>query len=188
MHEAPWSAYTVFALTAEAMLHLDGAGAVVAAPPGLPFKEWWAGLHGTQPSQADWRMHLTTLFPDVRPRGWIELRAIDTPGPEWWAVPPTLIAALLYDDRALTEVLDVLRPLADRIRDLNRSAARDGLRDPILGRVAEAVFDIGLTAARRFPAGYFDASGIAACERFRERYVSGHRMQADDHEPGIWVD
>ena len=186
IRKAPWTAYTVFALTADAMLRLDPGGAVVTAPSGVRFNEWWSGVHGSPPSVAEWRMHLTSLFPEVRPRGWLELRSIDTPGREWWAVPPTLLAALLYDDLALGEILDALESLGERMPELFRAAARVGLRDPDLGAAAEAAFDIALKAASRFPPGYFDAGSVSACERFAERYVAGRRMQADDRAPGVW--
>ncbi|HEU4456728.1 MAG TPA: glutamate-cysteine ligase family protein, partial [Longimicrobium sp.] len=35
----------------------------------------------------DWHVHLTTLFPDVRPKGFVEVRSIDAVEPEWYAAP-----------------------------------------------------------------------------------------------------
>ena len=186
LEETPWSAYTTFALAADAMLRLDAVGGVVVAPPDLRFNEWWVGANGPPPSGAEWRMHLTTLFPAVRPRGWLELRAIDAPDRAWWGVPPTLLAALLYDDLALAEVLDVLRPLGDGVAGLMRVAAREGIRNDELRIAAEAAFEIALQAAERFPDGYFEPRMLTACEQFREKYVATGTMQADDRLPGVW--
>mgnify|MGYP000225654865 CR=1 FL=1 len=59
--------------------------------------------HGNEhgfPTTDDLTYHLTTLFPPVRPRGWLELRMIDGLPPEWWPVALTLVAGsfgpLLY--------------------------------------------------------------------------------------------
>ena len=131
-------------------------------------------------------MHLTTLFPAVRPRGWLELRAIDAPERAWWGVPPTLLAALLYDDLALAEVLDVLRPLGDGVAGLMRVAAREGIRNDELRIAADAAFEIALQAAERFPDGYFEPRMLTACEQFREKYIATGTMQADDRLPGVW--
>jgi glutamate--cysteine ligase len=47
--------------------------------------------------------HLTTLFPEVRPRGYFEVRSCDALPPEWYAAPLAFIAGLAYGpDRGRT--------------------------------------------------------------------------------------
>lgn len=182
----PWSEYTRFALAADVMLQLDVSGAVVDAPPGVPFHEWWDGLHGLPPTAEEWRMHLTTLFPEVRPRGWLELRSIDAPARPWWGVPPTILAAILYDERAVSETLEALSLVGQDIQGMLRAAPREGLRHATLGSGARDVFDIAMRATARFPTGYFDAASLDACAAFRERYVAQSLMQADERVPTVW--
>ncbi len=45
----------------------------------LRFQEWLErGYKGTHPTLADWEAHLNTLFPDLRLRGFLELRMFDS--------------------------------------------------------------------------------------------------------------
>jgi glutamate--cysteine ligase len=74
MHQA-WLEY---ALGADVMLVRDLSGHVHPVPPGLSFARWLAEGHITgYPTADDLRYHLTTLFPPIRPRGWLELRMLD---------------------------------------------------------------------------------------------------------------
>ena len=61
-------AYLDFALEAPAMLLSHGRG------PSLPFGEWLALAN---PTLEEWDAHLSTLFPEVRPSGHLELRSAD---------------------------------------------------------------------------------------------------------------
>jgi len=88
--------------------HLDltdpvGAyAAFAAAAPRLPIPEADRAAY-----------HLSTLFPPVRPRGgYLEVRYLDAQ--PLWRIPEAVstVAALLYDDRARHEALDLLLPRA----------------------------------------------------------------------------
>jgi glutamate--cysteine ligase len=80
------------------------------------------------PTPDDIAYHLTTLFPPVRPRGWLELRMIDALPDPWWRVPVAVAAALVDD----TEAVAAAGPVAGRWWP----AARAGLADPQLAGVA----------------------------------------------------
>jgi glutamate--cysteine ligase len=75
----PVSEYLRFALDAPAILRGGVEG------PWLPFRDW------RDATPADWRAHLTTLFPEVRPKGFAEARCIDAVDPEWYAAPVLLL-------------------------------------------------------------------------------------------------
>ena len=72
----------------------------------VPFADWADGtvlLDDRRPTSADLDYHLTTLFPPVRPRGFLEIRYLDsTPDAVWPAVVFTL--ATLLDDPAAAAV------------------------------------------------------------------------------------
>ena len=182
---ADWSPsrdYLDFALAAHVMFRRDDRGDAIAASSELPFGEWWSGSGEAAPDQVDWESHLSTLFPDVRPRGWFELRAIDVPRRPWWAVPLTLLPALLFDDEALSRTLEILEPLAPRVAELANRAGFDGLRVKGVGEAAERVFLEALDAAHRAPPGHFTPGMLATTEEFFRRYISARRTQADDEE------
>ena len=176
---SPWEDYLAFALSAPVMLKRDHGGNLRAAEEGLRFEEWLGAADGP-PSAEEWRVHLTTLFPDVRPRGWLEVRCVDVPAEAWWGVPLTLLPALLYDDEALHSLESVLRPLAADLPEHVRSAARGGLASGLVADLAPLVFEVALDAVRRSPPGYFDDSMVEATEEFRRRYVLRRCTQADE--------
>ena len=64
----------------------------------MTFADWiaaGAGDHGPAPTYDDLDYHLTTLFPVVRPRGYLEVRYLDQQPGDGWIAPLALLAALL---------------------------------------------------------------------------------------------
>lgn len=135
----PAAAWARYALDAALLCvrRPDGAWDV---PAGVTFADWIRGALGPRPTYADLDYHLSTLFPPVRPRGYLEIRYLDTqPGRAWFA-PAALLHALLADPPTVARVLELCAPAAGRWT----AAARDGMADPVLARAARAVRDLGL--------------------------------------------
>jgi glutamate--cysteine ligase len=110
------------------------------APAGVTFAGWIRGALPEKPTYADLDYHLSTLFPPVRPRGYLEVRYLDTqPGRSWFA-PAALLSALLADDETVSTARDLCAPAAR----LWVEAAREGLADPVLSRAAKAVRELAL--------------------------------------------
>ncbi len=132
----PAAEYLDFALNAAWML---------APPdrPAEPFAEWL--LRG-EVSLDDWRRHLTTLFPEVRPRGFLEIRSMDALDPAWFSAPLVLVAGILADRRSLHEAAEVVGAPDST---LLWHAARAGLADPRLGKPAADLFRVALAGAAR---------------------------------------
>jgi len=174
----PVDPYLEFALGAAVMLRGSGPG--LQQGDGRSFSEWIADPRDREPDIADWITHLTTLFPHVRPRTWVELRFVDTPREEWWDVPLVILPALLYDDDARSEIIDLLAPTELRLDALTERAALGGVSDPELGTLAGSVFRIALDAAKRLPADYFGAAQVSDAEEFLSRFTSRRLSQADE--------
>lgn len=88
--------------------------------------------------------HLTTLFPEVRPRGYYELRSLDAMELDDAARAIRLIHALVTDDARARAALDIVgAPEAA----LLTTAARDGLRDTTLRARVDALFALTEPAA-----------------------------------------
>ena len=77
---------------------------------GVTFDQWITnGIDGQFPNVADFKNHLYTLFPEVRPRGrYLEIRSLDSQAFVWQFVPLTFYVSLLYRDDALDQVIDRL--------------------------------------------------------------------------------
>src|SRR5207244_6522345 len=94
--------YLQFALNAGLLLR-RGQGRYRTGGPSVTFRDWMQSPgRGRHPTLDDWHYHLTTLFPEVRPRGFFELRSIDAPSPQWRSVPVAVVSALLLDEAACT--------------------------------------------------------------------------------------
>lgn len=128
-----------------------------------------------------WRAHLTTLFPEVRPRGYLELRSVDALRPAWYAVPLVLAVGLLYEPRALLLADEALPPVS---ADLLTRAGREGVRCEELRCAALDVFDLGLEGARALGAGVVGGAALACAEEFRRRFPTQGRDPGDE-PPGL---
>jgi glutamate--cysteine ligase len=107
-------------------------------PAAVTFADWIAGALPRPPTVDDLDYHLGTLFPPVRPRGYLEIRYIDAqPGGEWIA-PAAVLASLLADDATTAAALALAEPVADRWL----SAARAGLADLSLRAAAVEIVDL----------------------------------------------
>lgn len=162
----PVEEYLDFALEAPAIL-LGAEGA-----PAEPFRIWWNRLAATLD---DWRGHLTTLFPDVRPRGHLEVRCIDALPPEWIGVPPILLAGLLYAPAAMSEAERLLGPPDP---DLAWLAGEVGLRAPRLGALSRELFAIALDGAASVPSMVAE-SDLVTARLFYETFTKERRSPAD---------
>lgn len=115
------------------------------APRGMTFADWIAaGLSGAMAAPAfdDLDYHLTTLFPPVRPRGYLEIRYVDQQPGDSWSAPLVLIAALLSTPHAV----DLARAASERADGRWVQAAREGLADRVVCRAAADVVEVGLSA------------------------------------------
>jgi glutamate--cysteine ligase len=170
----PVAAWAAYALDARVMLvHHDDERCDPVLEP-LTFGEWLDHGHDAGwPTQADLDYHLTTLFPPVRPKGWLELRMFDALPSPMWQVAVAVTGALLTDPVLVGPLGEVL---ADN-HDLWVDAAQLGLAHPALARAGAAVFDLALEGLAR---GHVDRRRIALVEVFADRWVRRGRAPADD--------
>lgn len=190
-HQDPRTAWARYALDARLLCVREGptgddydrAGPDWSAPPDLTFRGWLRGAPGVRPpTMDDLDYHLSTLFPPVRPRGWLEMRMTDAQDGDDWVVP-TVLTALLLDDpvaaataHAATESLcPDGEPLPSD--EVWRRAARIGPADPDLGKAARACFAAAESALVRSGA---PAALRQAVADFAERYPERGRCPAHD--------
>jgi len=169
--EDPAASWAEYALAAPVMM-LRRPGRWLPAP-GFTFREWVNGAAGLErPTEDDLAYHLTTLFPPVRPRAWLEVRYLDAQPPGLWPVPIAVVTALLEDATAGDRAAEATEPVCNRWRE----AARLGLDDPPLARAAARCFDAALDALPRLGA---EPGLLSMVGRFVERCVLRQRCPAD---------
>ncbi len=139
-----------------------------------PFRaSWEAGA-----DLAAWRAHLTTLFPEVRPRRYLEIRSVDALPAVWLPAPVVLVTGVLYDPVALREAHRLLPP-ADAAR--LAAAGRSGLGDPELADTALQLFDLALEGAARQARDRDTGDAVEVARAFRARFTA--RGEDPGHEP-----
>ncbi len=182
----PVEQLTDAALAADVLLLRCPSGPWEPGRPGWSFGDWLRDGHPRhgRPSDDDLRYHLSTLFFEVRPRGFMELRAVDALPARLRAVPVVLLVGLLEDARSRTAALELLARHRCALPALARRAAADGLADAALASLAATVWTLALEGARRLAAeaggGYLDPEHLALAEEFLERLTLRRRCPADD--------
>ncbi len=135
MSEDPSGSWLRYALDALVFfIPTDGPGRPggVGVSESMTFRQWMHRGHELGwPTINDFQYHLTTLFPPIRPRGWMELRVLD-------ALPrgERAAAALAVATIGQAGVREELHQRLPDTSDLWLDAARYGLRHPRLAQVA----------------------------------------------------
>ena len=133
---------------------------------GLSFRDFMAGrlsvLPGERPAMDDFDDHLSTIFPEVRLKTFLEMRGADA-GPEaFLSALSAFWVGLLYDQSALDDAWELVRNWTSAERQSLRSAAPVlGLRAPVRNTTAHEVARevVALAAAGLRRRGRLDSEG-----------------------------
>jgi len=162
---------------------------------GLSFRDFLDGrlavLPGEKPNLADWTDHLSTAFPEVRLKSFLEMRGAD--GGHWGRICalPALWVGLLYSDKALDAAWDRVKHWTIEEREALRHAVpREALGAAVPGggtvrQLAAEILDIAsaglreraqLNAAGDSESGFLDplrevvATGKTFADMMLDRY------------------
>jgi len=137
---------------------------------GKSFRDFLDGnldiLPGEKPVMSDWEDHLSTMFPEVRLKTFLEMRGADSGPWNTLCALPAFWVGLLYDQASLDAAWDLVKDWSEEERNqLRLDAARHGLqakfRNGSLQDVARQVLAIsrsGLKARARYN-GYGENEG-----------------------------
>lgn len=163
----PEERYFDFAFGAGAMMRTDIDG----------YDSFEAWTRDGNPTIEDWELHLSTLFPEVRPRRYFELRSADAIAPEWLAAPIAFVAGVVYDDRAAHSANDLL---ASEVAPSLEIAGREGLANGQIRDTAIRLVEIALAGAEALTPEYIAPSDVEVAEEFFEQYTREGRSPGDD--------
>jgi len=124
--KASFSDYREYALDVPTMFILRQG--VYIDLEGLPFREFIRrGFAGHRATLADFQLHLTTLFPEVRMKQHLEIRGGDSGDPALAVSQVALWKGILYDSAALREAWELVAPLSwEERQSFHREAGRVG--------------------------------------------------------------
>jgi glutamate--cysteine ligase len=125
--EAAYRRYVEWALDVP-MILLRRHGAYLETG-GRTFRAFMVeGIAGERPTVADWEDHLTTLFPDVRVKGVVEVRGADSCSPAMTKALVALWKGILYDREARAAAFDAVKRFSlEERRAFMEAAGREGL-------------------------------------------------------------
>lgn len=121
----------------------------------LTFRQFWKnGDRGHRATMADWSAHLTTLFPEVRLKGYIELRAADSQSPELMLAVPALAKGVFYEPDCLQAAWDLVKAWSgEERRELYHAVHREALQARIrrlqVADLARELVAIGIEGLHR---------------------------------------
>ena len=137
-----YQAYVEYALDVP-MYFVKRQGRYINAA-GMSFRDFLAGklpaLPGEYPTIDDWADHLTTLFPEVRLKRFIEMRGADMGSARMVPALSAFWVGLLYDSGALEAAWDMVKrwPVADMLK-LRKDAPKLGLEARIAGHTLQEI-------------------------------------------------
>ena len=137
-----FEAYAKYALDVPMYFVKDGEGYIDAS--GKSFGAFVDGrldvAPGRRASLKDWGDHLTTIFPEVRLKQYLEMRGADSGPLDRLVALPALWVGIFYDDAALAAAWDLCKHWTreDRAR-LRADVTRLGLKAEVAGRSVQHI-------------------------------------------------
>ncbi len=113
-------------------MYFVSRGGALRDVAGASFRRWLQGredrLAGIEPTMGDFSDHLTTVFPDVRLKRFLEMRGADAGSPAMMLAQSALWVGLLYDEASLdaAEAMTA-RQERDTLLGLRAAVPREGL-------------------------------------------------------------
>ncbi|XP_078427504.1 glutamate-cysteine ligase [Wolffia australiana] len=164
---------------------------------GMSFRDFLAGklpqIPGELPTLNDWENHLTTIFPEVRLKRYLEMRGAD--GGPWrrLCALPAFWVGLLYDEVSLQAVTDMISDWTEEERQMLRrkvpvSGLKTSFRDGFVKHIAEDVLALSKAGLER--RGYKEAgflkevteivnTGVTPAEKLLELYHGSWKGSVD---------
>ncbi len=156
---------------------------------GMTFRDFMNGKHQLQPTMEDWETHVSTVFPDVRLKQFIEMRGADASCTRHIAALSALWVGLLYDGDSLDEAEALISNWnIQTMQEVRAQVPRKGLKATSgnihAGSVARQLYQISLGGLIRRsvtccsvdesrylePVREITASGITQAERVLHSY------------------
>ena len=156
---------------------------------GASFRDLFAGslarLPGEKATMSDWANHLSTIFPEVRLKRYLEMRGADVGSPGHIAALSAFFVGLLYDRTSLDAAWDLAKGwTAEERQNLRDQVPAKALQAEIrsrklqdIAREALAISRAGL--ARRARRDALDRDETIYLDILDERAASGHVAAQD---------
>ena len=111
-------------------------------------------LPGEKPNLIDWENHLTTIFPEVRLKSFLEMRGADGGGFETVCALSAFWVGLLYDSISLNSSWDIVKNInINELQEVRIDVAKNGLNSIVgdinIGKIAIEILKISSEGLKR---------------------------------------
>jgi len=171
-------AYYDFAMKAP-IIHIKALGERVF-PSEITFKDWLKNpIEGVSPSLEDLENHLSLLYPEVRPKGFLEIRTADALPREWQLVPAFFYTGILYSEEMLGKTLELLLPLRGEINTLWKASSFGFDSKPIL-QLSIKLMELALAGLSALSEDFSGQKSQNNLHSFFEKYTLEGKTVADE--------
>ena len=153
-----------------------GAGWMFGPSPDKNYESFGRAIESGA-SEQDWNLHVSTLFPEVRPRQFFEVRSPDMVDLHWIAAPIAIIAGICYDPESAAAATELLK---DFDGDTLIRAGRDGLADDEIRSAVGELSDIALRGCAALGHEYLSHEDLDILCKFVDCYPANGRSPADN--------
>jgi glutamate--cysteine ligase len=171
-------AYLGFALKAP-VIFIEEFGDHVF-PPAITLEYWLTNpVNGLSPTLSHLKNHLSLLFPEVRLKGYMEIRSADAPPQEWQIIPALFYCGLLYNQQQLEKSLELLLPFASQMPSLLQKATL-GLADDQLFITGKNLLQLSIEGLIALPASFASEKTVRQMINFSEKFTLQRKTFADE--------
>ena len=135
-------------------------------------------LQGCLSDHERFRDSYDVIFPEARAKGFLELRSVDGQSKIWQSVPASFYSALIYDDKNLDKVVELLKPYSSRLYELWNQSSK-GLHGEI-AEVAKKLAHMALDGFDRLPPCFKDGESREVLGVFINNFTLKDKSPADD--------
>lgn len=170
-------AYTDFAFAAP-IIYIQKFGDRVF-PQRNTFSSWLQKpIEGVSPTLDDLKNHLSLLYPEVRPKGILEIRTADALPREWQTIPAFFYTGLLYSDRHLEKTMELLWPFSDSIDSIWRKASF-GLASREILECSQALMKLAMDGLDHLPIKFVGEKNRQSLFAFYEEFTALGKSPSD---------
>jgi glutamate--cysteine ligase len=126
-------------------------------------------MHAERLSEDEWQFHLSTLFPEVRPKEFFEIRSADAIDSDQLAAPVVFVTGIVYDEESASQASQLMPAPSETLLE---RAGRVGLADPEIHRVVARLTELALDGAKRLGREYIAEGDLAVAREYFTRGLS----------------
>ncbi len=125
----------------------------------------------------DWDVHLSTLFPEIRPRDYFEIRSIDSIAPEHVCAAIAFVTGIVYNRKSASAAASLI---GDPDSQLLVLAGERGLKSTRLRQAAGELARISMEGCEALGTSYLTGHHLQRAGEFFSSYTFCGRSPADD--------